>query len=105
MGIAIDQHLNRLAVATRDTIWIAHNEISVARQLSVPGSVGTCFLTRSAHASGDIQAHQIAWGHKELWMVNTRFSCPCTPDEKHRPGGWNRSSNSNPVSARSSMSL
>ncbi len=83
MGIAIDQHLNRLAVATRDTIWIANNEISVARQLPLPGSVGTCFLTRTAHVSGDIQAHQIAWTNQELWIVNTRFSCLCTLDEKH----------------------
>lgn len=83
MGIAIDQQLNRLAVATRDVIWIANNETSVARQLPGPGVVGSCFLTRSAHVTGDIQAHEIAWADRELWIVNTRFSCLCTLDEEH----------------------
>jgi uncharacterized protein (TIGR03032 family) len=83
MGIAIDPHVNRLAVATRDAIWIANNDAAVARQLPKPGSVGTCFLTRAAHFTGDIQAHEIAWANGELWIVNTRFSCLCTLDARH----------------------
>lgn len=81
MGIAIDAGLNRLAVATRDAIWTAKNEPSIARQLPTPA--GTCFLSRSAQITGDIQAHQIAFSDDDLWVVNTRFSCLCTLDDNH----------------------
>jgi uncharacterized protein (TIGR03032 family) len=37
-----------------------------------------CDLPRSAHVTGDIGVHEIAWAGDELWMVSTRFSCLCT---------------------------
>src|SRR5262249_37549456 len=55
------------------------------------GRHDACFVPRSAHVTGDIGVHELAWaaphpqplspdgrGEKELWMVNTRFSCLCT---------------------------
>ena len=81
MGIAVDPSLNQLAVTARDMIWFAYNEIGVGRSLPEPAA--TCFLTRSAHVTGDIQAHQIAWAENELWVVNTKFSCLCTIDQRH----------------------
>ena len=83
MGIAVDEQLDCLAVATKSTIWIAKNDTCVASQLASPGPTGACFLTRIAHHSGNIEAHQIAWCKRELWIVNTRFSCLCTFDDKH----------------------
>jgi uncharacterized protein (TIGR03032 family) len=46
-----------------------------------------CFVTRSAHFTGDIQAHEMAWVGSELWIVNTLFSCLCTlhPDYSFVP--------------------
>lgn len=81
MGMAVDPSLNRLAVATRDKIWIANNEIVIARQLSPPA--GSCFLCRRAHVTGDVQAHQLGWADDGLWFVNTRFSCLCTLDDRN----------------------
>jgi uncharacterized protein (TIGR03032 family) len=81
MGLAVDPGLDRLAVATRDAILVAWNEVEIARRL--PERAGCCFLTRKAHVTGDIQAHQIGWAGDELWLVNTRFSCLCTLDERH----------------------
>ena len=83
MGMAIDPQVKQLAVATRDAVLIANNDTSIAQQLTPPGSVQACFLTRSAHFTGDIQAHEIAWANGELWVVNTRFSCLCTLDGRH----------------------
>lgn len=81
MGIAVEQSLDRLAVATRDSILVARNEREVARRL--PNPRGSCFLTRVAHFTGDIQTHQLEWVGDELWFVNTRFSCLCTLDERN----------------------
>jgi uncharacterized protein (TIGR03032 family) len=59
-----------------------------------------CYLPRSSHLTGDIGLHEIAWvnprnssssgspsAEKELWIVNTRFSCLCTlhPDYSFVP--------------------
>ena len=80
MGMAIDSEGRRLAVATRDAVWFAYNRPDVASRLS-PARAG-CFLTRSCHVTGQIQAHEIAWG-EELWVANTAFSCLCSLDEHH----------------------
>ncbi len=41
------------------------------------------FLPRSAHVTGDIQIHEMAYVGDELWFVNTRFSCLATHDPDH----------------------
>jgi uncharacterized protein (TIGR03032 family) len=37
-----------------------------------------CFLPRSAHTTGDVAIHEMAWIGDELWFVNTAFSCLAT---------------------------
>ena len=68
-------------------------------RLEPAGRHDACFLTRSSHFTGEIQAHELAWAGDELWLVNTAFSCLCTLDEPaqlraalaaavhHGPGG------------------
>src|SRR5262249_1325233 len=48
--------------------------------LEPAGKHDACFLPRSTHFTGDILIHEMVWGQKELWIVNTRFSCLCTLD-------------------------
>ena len=76
---------DRLALGTALEVWEYHNLPAVARQLEPAGSHDACFLPRSAHVTGDVQIHEMAWvppaeGQEdpELWFVNTRFSCLCT---------------------------
>ena len=38
------------------------------------------YLPRSVHVTGDINAHDLAWGDAGLWLVNSRFNCLCTLD-------------------------
>ena len=76
MGMAIDS--KRMAVGGKDWVYFLRNDRAIARQIEPAGSYDACFLTRSGQYTGDISIHDLAWGGKELWIVNTRFSCLCT---------------------------
>lgn len=80
MGIAIDQSTNNMAVAAKDKVWFLRNVRDVAAQIEPAGAHEACWLTRSAHFTGEIQAHEMAFAGSELWIVNTLFSCLCTLD-------------------------
>ena len=76
MGMAINP--TQMAVGGKDWVYFLKNDSQLASQIEPPGSYDACFLTRGAQYTGDISIHDLAWGDKELWMVNTRFSCLCT---------------------------
>lgn len=76
MGIAINP--TQMAVGGKDWVYFLKNDAKLAPQIEPSGSYDACFLTRGAQYTGDISIHDLAWGDRELWMVNTRFSCLCT---------------------------
>ena len=76
MGIAVSN--TRMAVGGKDWVYFLKNDTALAAQIEPPGSYDACFLTKSGQYTGDISIHDLAWGGKELWIVNTRFSCLCT---------------------------
>lgn len=76
MGMAISP--TQMAVGGKDWVYFLKNDSNLAPQIEPPGSYDACFLTRGAQYTGDISIHDLAWGARELWMVNTRFSCLCT---------------------------
>jgi uncharacterized protein (TIGR03032 family) len=79
MGMALDG--DRLAVGTHTQVWEFVDVPAVTAKLDPPGRHDACFLPRSCHVTGNIQIHEMAWGSgKELWVVNTRFSCLSTLD-------------------------
>jgi uncharacterized protein (TIGR03032 family) len=69
----------RLALGTRKEVWFFRNAPDLAPRVEPAGRHDACFLPRSAHVTGDIAVHELAWAGEELWAVNTRFSCLCTP--------------------------
>jgi uncharacterized protein (TIGR03032 family) len=80
MGMAVD--CERLSIGTSIQIWEFVNVPAVAGRLDPPGRHDACYLPRSCHVTGNIQIHEMAWGTgRELWVVNTRFSCLCTIDK------------------------
>jgi uncharacterized protein (TIGR03032 family) len=81
MGLAADR--TRLAVGTAQEIRQYRNMTPVCRRLEPPGKHDACYLARSAHVTGDIDIHEMAWAGDELWFVNTRFSCLCTLNGIH----------------------
>ena len=80
MGMAIDSQ--RMAVGGKDWVYFLQNDRAIAKQIEPVGSYDACFLTRSGQYTGDVSIHDLAWGGKELWLVNTRFSCLCTLSNK-----------------------
>jgi uncharacterized protein (TIGR03032 family) len=84
----------RFALGAATEVWEYHDMPAVAAKLTKPDSRqkhDACFLPRTAHVTGDVQIHEMAWvpqptkpadgnppGLAELWFVNTRFSCLAT---------------------------
>ncbi len=85
MGLAGDAR--RLALCTRNQVWMLYNAPDIAPRLEPPGQHDACYLPRSCHVTGDVAGHEVAWAGDELWLVNTRFSCLCTlhPDYSFVP--------------------
>jgi uncharacterized protein (TIGR03032 family) len=85
MGLAVAA--GRLALGTRNEVWILRNAPDLAPRVEPAGRYDACFMPRSAHVTGDIAVHELAWEGEELWVVNTRFSCLCTlhPDYSFVP--------------------
>src|SRR6476646_11591980 len=70
MGLAVDG--SRLALGTRKEVWLLRNAPDIAPRVEPAGMHDACFLPRSAHVTGDIAVHELAWAGEELWVVNTR---------------------------------
>ncbi len=107
MGMAVGR--GRLAIGAAVDVWEFRNVPAVAAKLDPPGKHDACYLPRSAHVTGDIQIHEMAYvgaasdrdggvssqgrigvgdashskADDELWFVNTRFSCLATHDPDH----------------------
>ncbi len=81
MGIAVRE--NQLAVGTQTAIWFLDRDDELASRLQPAGRYDSCFLARTARFTGEILSHELAWSGDELWVVNTRFSCLCTFDDRH----------------------
>lgn len=101
MGMALGR--GRLAIGTAVDVWEFRNVPAVAARLDPPGKYDACYLPRSAHVTGDVQIHEMAYVSRgrvsprledrvserlahvddQLWFVNTRFSCLATHDPDH----------------------
>jgi uncharacterized protein (TIGR03032 family) len=84
MGLAA---AGRLALGTRTQVWFLRNAPDLAPRLEPTGLHDACYLPRSAHVTGDVGIHEVAWAGDELWLVCARFSCLATlsPDYSFVP--------------------
>lgn len=79
MGVAVSPQ--QVAVGAKGQIWFLQNNSQLAPGLEPAGRYDACYLARSAHVTGGIHCHEMAWGGErgdELWVVNTLFSCLST---------------------------
>jgi uncharacterized protein (TIGR03032 family) len=81
MGLAVKP--DGIAVGARAQVWFLNSAPDLAGRVEPAGCHDACFLTRSSHFTGEIQAHELAWAGDELWLVNTAFGCLCTLDDRH----------------------
>lgn len=100
MGLALTDGGARLAIGATIQVWEFRDNRDVARRLDPAGRHDACFLPLSSHITGNVLIHEMAYGHsppaslgrgaegeRELWLVNTRFSCLATlhPDSSFVP--------------------
>lgn len=81
MGMAVNR--GRLAIGTAVDVWEFRNVPAVCAKLEPAGKHDACFLPRSAHVTGDVQIHEMAYVGDEVLFVNTRFSCLARYDPDH----------------------
>jgi uncharacterized protein (TIGR03032 family) len=81
MGVAVAR--DTLAVCTRSEVWLLRNAPDIAAKLPPEGHFDAGYLARAAHYTGDVQGHEVAWAGGELVLVNTLFSCLCSPHERY----------------------
>jgi uncharacterized protein (TIGR03032 family) len=81
MGLAVGP--GRLAIGTAVEVWEFRNVPAVSAKLDPASKHDACYLPRSAHVTGDVQIHEMAYTSDDLWFVNTRFSCLATHDPNH----------------------
>jgi uncharacterized protein (TIGR03032 family) len=81
MGVAVRP--GRIAVGGRAQVWFLRGAPDLAARVEPAGRHDACFLTRSSHFTGEVQAHELAWAGDDLWLVNTAFGCLCTLDDQH----------------------
>ena len=78
MGLAL--HRDRLAIGTRTQVLVYQNQPAVAPRLPAAArSHDACFVPRTAHTTGNIGGHELAFIDGTLWAVNTRFLLPLHP--------------------------
>jgi uncharacterized protein (TIGR03032 family) len=83
MGVTYQPETGWLAIGAKHEVWEFRNQPDVAPKLEPKGQCDAAFMPRLTHHSGDIRIHEIGWIGRELWAVNTRFSCLCTFDDEH----------------------
>lgn len=90
MGIAVGS--DRIAVGGRNQIWMLKENREVAPSVEPAGKHDCAYLARNGFTTGEIRCHDLAWGedergNRELWVVNTLFSCLATvhPDYNFVP--------------------
>lgn len=67
---------NKMAIATKEEVIVLVNSTNLA--ISYPKQPNTydgLFMPRATYYTGQVDIHDLHWGDKGLWAVNTSFSC------------------------------
>ena len=82
MGVAANY--SDMVIGCGAEVWFLRNMPAVGHKVEPVGKYDSCYVPRRSHITGDIDIHEMAWdGDKELWIVNTKFSCLCTLDAEN----------------------
>lgn len=89
-GLAIKDNKLTIAAYTEIINYYRYDQLSADMADKIDLQSDSLFVPRNSHITGEINAHDIAWGDGGLWLVNSRFSCICTlqPDLSFKPRWW-----------------
>lgn len=71
-----------LAVGTRNQIWYLQNVPDLSSGMEPRGTFDGALVARRSHFTGQIDCHELAHDGRQLWVVNSLFSCLATIDER-----------------------
>ena len=84
MGIALHENQDKMAVACKDEVIVFANSKELAA--SYPKKRNTydaLFMPRCSYHIGALDIHDLSWGEKGLYAVNTLFSCLISIDDQY----------------------
>jgi uncharacterized protein (TIGR03032 family) len=83
MGLDLDGP--RMLLATRHHVIELVNAPLLAYEFleGQPGRYDALYLPRVSYDTGDLNVHDVAFGVEHQWLVNTRFSCLCSPSREY----------------------
>ncbi|MEM6772905.1 MAG: TIGR03032 family protein [Bacteroidota bacterium] len=74
MGLALRE--DQLAIATKNEVVVLGNAKGLAPNYATqPNTYDGLYVPRATYYTGEIDLHDMDWGDKGLYAVNTRFSC------------------------------
>ncbi|MEL7219850.1 MAG: TIGR03032 family protein [Bacteroidota bacterium] len=82
MGIALKD--DKMAIASLDEVIVLRNSTALAHHYPTkPGVYDALYMPRATYFTGQLDIHDLEWGHDGLYAVNTSFSCICKIDENY----------------------
>jgi uncharacterized protein (TIGR03032 family) len=81
MGIAHSPE--QIALGTFNQVWYLVSSPPPADSGQAVNPFDRYYLARGSHLTGEIHVHEMAWSGRDLWVVNTLFSCLCTISGGH----------------------
>lgn len=76
MGLAVTPQ--QITLGTLNEVWRFRRSDAALDFLSEPSQADACYIAGASHTTGLINIHDIAYGKKGLWVVNSSFSCLAT---------------------------
>jgi uncharacterized protein (TIGR03032 family) len=80
MGIALSPE--QIALGTVNQVWFLVSS-PPTKGVAAASAFDRYYLARGSHVTGEIHVHEMEWAGRELWVVNTLFSCLCTISVSH----------------------
>ncbi|MFK7933183.1 MAG: TIGR03032 family protein [Saprospiraceae bacterium] len=82
MGIAVQG--DRMAVATKSEVVVLRNVPQLGQSYPKrPQTYDNFWYPQATFYTGAVDIHDLHFGKKDIWAVNTSFSCLCTIDSYH----------------------
>lgn len=84
MGIALSEEPDKMAVACKDEVIVFANSKELAHTYPKKKNIyDALYLPRATYHIGQLDIHDLSWGDKGLYAVNTLFSCIISIDDNY----------------------